>query len=131
MTSYVIGIFTLGAMAEIYSLRLFSDYIGILNTISFLMFVFLSGIFLGRSFGEEYFEKLQWHLRSRTLPADDVVNGALMAVASMMLITPGIITDVVAMLICIPFSRKLFKKSVVSLVQARIAEGRPYFFFKD
>lgn len=131
MTSYVIGFFTLGVMAEIYSLQLLSSYISFLNTISLLMFVFLSGIFLGRSFGDECFEKLQWHLRSRTMPADDTVNGALMALTSMMLITPGAISDILALLILIPPGRKLFKASVLSLVKSRIAEGKPYFFFKD
>lgn len=131
MTSYVIGFFTLGVMAEIYSLQLLSSYISTLNTVSLLMFVFLCGIFLGRSFGDECFEKLQWHLRSRTLPADDTVNGVLMALSSMLLITPGPLTDLLAILILIPTSRKLFKNSVLSLVKARIAEGKPYFFFKD
>jgi UPF0716 protein FxsA len=131
MTSYVVGFFTLGVMAEIYSLQLLSSYISFLNTISLLMFVFLSGIFLGRSFGDECFEKLQWHLRSRTLPADDTMDGALMAITSMLLITPGVITDILALLILIPPSRKLFKASVLSLVKSRIAEGKPYFFFKD
>ena len=131
MTSYVIGFFTLGVMAEIYSLQLLSSYISFLNTISLLMFIFLSGIFLGRSFGDECFEKLQWHLRSRTLPADDTMDGALMAITSMLLITPGVITDILALLILIPPSRKLFKASVLSLVKSRIAEGKPYFFFKD
>ncbi len=131
MTSYVIGFFTLGVMAEIYSLQLLGSYISTLNTVSLLMFVFLCGIFLGRSFGDECFEKLQWHLRSRTLPADDTVNGVLMAISSMLLITPGVITDFLAILILIPTSRKLFKNSVLSLVKARIAEGKPYFFFKD
>lgn len=131
MTSYVIGFFTLGVMAEIYSLQLLSGYISTLNTVSLLMFVFLCGIFLGRSFGDECFEKLQWHLRSRTLPADDTVTGVLMVLSSMLLITPGPITDFLAILILIPTTRKLFKSSVLSLVKARIAEGKPYFFFKD
>ena len=131
MTSAMIGYFVLGSIAEICSLRILSDYISILNTLSLLMFTFIVGIFMGRSWGEEYFEKLQWHLRSRTLPADETVNGTLMALGSMMLVTPGVITDIVALLIFIPVIRPLFKKMLVGMVKNRIAQGKPYFFIKD
>lgn len=131
MTLYVIGYFVLGTIAEICSLRILSGYIEIINTLSYLMFTFLTGVFIGRSWGDECFEKLQWHLRSRTLPADETVNGALMALVAMMFITPGVITDIFALLILIPVIRPLFKKAIVSMVKSRIAQGQPYFFFKD
>lgn len=131
MISYVIGIFALVAMAEIYSLRVLSEYISTVNTITFIMFTFIGGIFMGRSWGDEYFDKLLWHLRSRTMPVDETVNGVVMATAAMMLIMPGVITDFFAVLIMIPLTRPLFKGMVVRLLKSRIDQGKSYFFLKD
>lgn len=131
MISYVIGIFALVGMAEVYSLRVLSEYISTVNTITYIMFTFIAGIFLGRSFGDECFDKLVWHLRSRTMPVDETVNGVVMAMAAMMLIMPGVVTDFFALFIVIPLTRPLFKGMVVRLLKSRIDQGKSYFFLKD
>lgn len=132
MTNLYIALgFVLGASAEISLLRGMGDLISITNTLSEIMLTFIVGIFLGRSWGDDYFQKLQWHLRSCTLPADETVNGALMACASMALITPGVISDVLGLLILIPATRPIFKRLVLKLVKTKIAQGQQYFFVKD
>jgi len=128
---YVALFFAVGTVVEIYGLSWVSDHISILNTINLIMLTFLVGVVVGRSWGKEVFEKMQWHLKSRTLPDKDVLNGAVMAVASILLITPGIVTDTLGLLILIPVFRGVFKDIALSLVKKRISMGEPYFFFKN
>ncbi|MFQ5672516.1 MAG: FxsA family protein [Nitrospinales bacterium] len=123
--------FAAGTGIELYLLSLLSQVIGIVNTISLCMFTFLLGWVAGRSWGKEYFEKLQWNLKSQTLPGDETLNGVVMAIASVLLITPGIITDVLGVLILFPVSRGVFKEITLSLVKKKISRGEVYFFFKD
>lgn len=123
--------FALGTVVELYLLKGLSDYISILNTVSFIMFTFLIGIVLGRSWGKEYFEKMQWHLRAGTVAPDDVLNGAVMGVSSMLLITPGVVTDFVGFLIALPMTRGIFKDIAQNLLKKKISRGELYFFFKD
>ena len=108
-----------------------SEHISILNTINWIMLTLLVGVVVGRSWKKESFEKMQWHLKSRTLPDKDVLNGAVMAVASMFLITPGIVTDVLGLLILIPVFRGVFLDIALGLVKKKISEGQPYYFFKN
>jgi UPF0716 protein FxsA len=120
-----------GTAIEIFGLKWISDIISILNTVNLIMLTFLIGVVVGRSWGKNFFEKMQWHLKSRTVPEEEVLNGAVMAVASMLLITPGIVTDTLGFLILMPVFRGLFRDMARSFVQKKIASNELHFFFPN
>ena len=127
----VTAFFALGTGIELYGLKFVSDSISILNTVSLIMLTFLIGIVLSRSYGKEVFEKMQRQLKSREAPDDEALNGAVMGLASMLLITPGVVSDVIGLLIMIPLTRGMFKNMALDLSKKRIQSGQPYYFFKD
>jgi UPF0716 protein FxsA len=123
--------FAFGTVIEIFGLKWISDHISILNTVNLIMLTFLIGVVVGRSWGKTYFEKMQWHLKSRTLPEEEVLNGAVMGVASMLLITPGIVTDTIGFLILIPIFRGVFKDLARGFMKKKIASSELHFFFPN
>ena len=127
----VTAFFAIGTGFELYGLKWVSESISIINTISLVMFSFLVGIVVSRSYGNECFERIQRSLKSRESPADEVLNGAVMSLCSMLLITPGVITDTIGLLIMIPATRGIFKNIALSLTRKRIQAGQQYFFSKD
>ena len=131
MSLPVTAFFALGTGIELYGLKFVSDSISILNTVSLVMLTFLIGIIVSQSYGKEVFEKMQRHLKSREAPGDEALNGAVMGVAGMLLITPGALTDIIGILIMIPITRGMFKQIALNLSKKRIESGQPYFFFKD
>ncbi len=131
MSLLVVLCFAVGTSIEIYLLGWLSGVISTINTFSITMLTFLIGIVVGRSWGREFFDKMQWHLKSRTIPNDEVLNGAVMALASMMLITPGIVTDTVGFFILFTKTRWIFRKLAANYVQKRINTGEQYYFFKN
>ena len=131
MTLPITVCFAIGTAIEIFSLKWMSDIISILNTVNLIMLTFLIGIVVGRSWGKNYFEKMQWHLKSRTLPEEEVLNGAVMGVASMLLITPGIVTDTIGFLILIPIFRGVFKDLARNFMKKKIASSDLHFFFPN
>ena len=131
MSLPITAIFALGTGIELYGLKFVSDSISILNTVSLVMFTFLVGIVISRSYGKEVFEKMQRQLKSREAPGEEALNGAVMGVASMLLITPGVVTDVIGILIMTPLTRGVFKQIALNIAKNRIDSGQPYFFFKD
>jgi len=54
-----------------------------------------------------------------------------LAVSSMMLITPGVVTDLIGVLMLIPITRDIFKNIAANMARKRIASGDAYYFFKD
>ena len=131
MSLPVTAFFALGTGIELYGLKFVSDSISVLNTVSLVMLTFLIGIVISQSYGKEVFEKMQRHLKSREAPGDEALNGAVMGVAGMLLITPGAVTDIIGILIMIPITRGIFKQIASNLSKKRIESGQPYFFFKD
>jgi UPF0716 protein FxsA len=131
MSLGVILFFAVGTFAEMYLLTVVSASISVINTLSLIMFTFLIGNIINRSWGKEYFDKMQWHLRSRSVPGDDILNGSVLALSGMFLITPGVITDVVGILIVLPFTRFIFKDITESIVKKKISNGELHYFFKD
>jgi UPF0716 protein FxsA len=123
--------FAIGTGIELYGLKWTSESLSIINTVSLIMLTFLIGIVVSRSYGNECFERIQRSLKSHEAPADDVLNGAVMSLCSMLLITPGVLTDMIALLIMIPATRGLFKDMALNLTKKRIQSGQTYFFFKD
>ncbi len=131
MTLPVTLCFALGTAVEILSLKWISDHISILNTVNLIMLTFLIGVVVGRSWGKNFLEKMQWHLKSRTVPEEEVLNGAVMAVASILLITPGVVTDTIGFLILLPIFRGVFRDLARSFVKKKIANSEPHFFFPN
>ena len=131
MSLAVVLFFAVGTFVEIYLLTVVSSHISIINTLSLIMFTFLVGNIVGRSWGKEYFDKMQWHLRSRSVPGDDVLNGSVMALSGMFLVTPGVITDLIGVLILIPITRGIFKNIAEGVAKKKITSGELYYFFKD
>ena len=126
----VTAFFAIGTVIELYGLKWTSESLSIINTVSLIMLTFLIGIVVSRSYGNECFERIQRSLKTREAPADDVLNGAVMSLCSMLLITPGVVTDMIALLIMIPTTRGLFKGMALNLTKKRIQSGQTYFFFK-
>ena len=131
MSLAITAFFALGTGIELYGLNFVSDSISVLNTVSLVMLTFLNGIIVSQSYGKEVFENMQRHLKLREAPGDEALNGAVMGVAVMFLITPGAVTDIIGLLIMIPITRGIFKQIASNLSKKRIESGQPYFFFKD
>lgn len=131
MSLLVVLSFAVGTAIEMYLLGWLAGVISTINTFSFTMLTFLIGIVVGRSWGREYFDKMQWNLKSRTIPGEDVLNGAVMAIASMLLITPGIVTDTLGFIVLFTQTRWIFRNLAAKYVQKRINAGELYYFFKD
>lgn len=132
MSITILLFFAVGTLVEMLGLVwISSSFIGSLNTISITMFSFLIGIVVGRAYGKVWFDKIQWHLKSGTLPEDEIVDGAVMTLASLMLLTPGVFSDLIGFIIITPFTRAPFKSLALWMMKKKIARGEPWFFFKD
>ncbi len=124
-------ILTVATAVEILSLTWLGTQISVLNTISLTMLTLLLGVINGRSYGEEWYEKMQWHLKSGTLPSDEVVNGVVMNVGSKMLLMPGLVTDVLGLLVIIPQTRFIAKSIALSLFKKKLSRREQWFFFQE
>ena len=84
--------------------------VGVLATVGLIMGTGIVGASLARQQGLSTLARLQRDLNDGQLPAEPIVDGVLILVAAAILITPGVLTELVGSLCLIPAVRQLLKR---------------------
>ena len=95
-------------LVEIYLFIKIGSEIGAFNTISLILLTALVGIWYARFEGFNTLKSGIAQLMKNELPLYEIVSGAAIAVAALLLILPGFATDIIGLLLIFPPSRKLF-----------------------
>jgi len=99
-------------LIEIYLFIKVGSYIGAFNTISLIIVTAIIGIIYARYEGFNTLKSGMAQLVKNQLPVYEMVSGAALAFAAILLILPGFATDIVGFLLIFPLTRKLLFKKV-------------------
>ena len=113
MNSVLIAII-LVPVIEIYLFIKIGSQIGAFNTISLIFITAIIGIFYARYEGLNTLKSGFTQLIKNELPAYEIISGAIIAFAAMLLIIPGFMTDIIGFLLIFPLTRKLILKNLSS-----------------
>ena len=92
---------------EIYLFIKIGSQIGAFNTISLIFITALIGVFYARYEGLNTIRSGFSQLIKNELPAYEIISGAAIAIAALLLILPGFATDLTGFLLIFPLTRKL------------------------
>ena len=92
---------------EIYLFIKIGSQIGAFNTISLIFITALIGVFYARYEGLNTFKSGFAQLLKNEIPAYELISGAAIAFAALLLIIPGFATDFFGFLLVFPFTRKI------------------------
>ena len=109
---FIIGI----PLIEIYLMIKVGGTIGAFNTIFLIFFTAVTGIFFARLEGFRAVTSGLQQLVKNELPIYEIVSGAALAFAALLLILPGFLTDFIGFLLILPPTRKIIIKSFSSKV---------------
>ena len=99
---------------EIYLFIKIGSQIGAISTISLILFTAILGVFYARYEGFNTLRSAISQLVKNEIPFYEIISGAAIAMAALLLILPGFLTDFVGLLIIFPLTRKLFFKKITS-----------------
>ena len=99
-------------LLEIYLFIKIGSQIGAFNTISLILITAIVGIWYARYEGFNTLKSGMTQLMKNELPFYEIVSGAALAFAALLLIFPGFATDFLGLLIIFPPTRKLFLKKI-------------------
>jgi len=116
-------LFLIVPVIEIYLLIKVGSAIGGLATVATLLLVSLLGAYLVRSQGFRIIEKIREELSRGRLPAAQMLDGALVFIGGVLLMTPGFFTDFLGIFFLIPATRRLIKMWLGLWLQSRLARG--------
>ena len=92
---------------EIYLFIKIGSQIGAFNTISLILLTALLGVWYARYEGFNTLKSGISQIMKNEVPLYEIVSGAALAIAALMLILPGFATDLMGLLLIFPLSRKL------------------------
>ena len=111
---------------EIYLFIKIGSQIGALPTISLIFMTAFIGVLYARYEGFNTLKSGMSQLIKNELPIYEIISGAALAFAALLLILPGFATDVFGLLIIFPLTRKLFLKNVSKNYSKKVKEKQDF-----
>ena len=95
---------------EIFLLIKIGGQVGALNTVALIFLTAIIGIYFAKLQGIQTLKSGMVNLYQNKMPVYEMMSGASIAIAALLLIVPGFLTDLIGFLLLIPFTRKIFFK---------------------
>ena len=108
----VILIILLVPIIEIYLFIKIGSQIGAFNTISLIIITAVFGLYYAKYEGLNTLKSGVQQIVKNELPIYEIVSGAALAFAALLMILPGFLTDIIGLLIIFPWTRRLFFKNI-------------------
>jgi len=128
MLGYLILLFTLVPIVELALLIKIGQLLGVGYTLLIVIVTGVTGAYLAKLQGVIVLGKIQEDLNNGIMPADKLFDGILILCSGILLLTPGIITDLIGFMGLIPFSRDLFKHWLKQKTKDMISQGKTVHF---
>ena len=113
-------------LIEIYLMIKVGGVVGAFNTIFLIFFTAITGVYFARLAGLNAIRSGFNQLMKNEMPIYEIISGAALAFAALLLIIPGFLTDLVGFLLIIPVTRKFFIRSISSKLN-RKKKRREYY----
>jgi UPF0716 protein FxsA len=128
MAAFLILLFIVVPIAEIYVIIQVGQAIGAGWTIVLLIADSVIGARLVSWQGRTAWRRFQEAVAAGRVPHNEVLDGALIIVGGAFLLTPGFITDVFGLLLLLPPSRALVRRTAVRSIRRRGAVARVVYY---
>ena len=99
---------------EIYLMIKIGGVIGAFNTVLLIFVTAITGVYFARMEGLNTIRSGFSQLIKNEIPIYEIISGAALAFAALLLIIPGFLTDLLGFLLIIPPTRRIFINSVSS-----------------
>ena len=99
-------------LIEIFIMIKIGGIIGAFNTLLFILFTAVTGVYFAKLEGLNELKSAVTKTLRNEVPFYELVSGAALMFAALLLIIPGFLTDIIGVLLIIPFTRKFIIKLI-------------------
>lgn len=110
-------IFTGVSLLEIYVLVKVGSFLGAWPTVLLVVISALVGSALVRSQGLQLIQQLQQRMAAGEMPGQQLIEGIMLIITGVLLVTPGFVTDFCGLLLLIPRIRARLAKMIMANVK--------------
>ena len=124
----LILLFVVTPLVELAILVYLGTIIGALYTILIVVATGLAGAFLARNQGLATLSRIRSSIERGVIPSAELFQGTLILAGGLLLLTPGIVTDLVGFIMLIPQTRTIITRWLRSLIQRKIQKGEVHYW---
>lgn len=95
-------------------------HLGVGTTILLILFTAIIGAYLAQTQGLSILKKIQLELNQGQLPSNQLLEGLLVLIGAILLLTPGFLTDTLGFLCILPFSRYWIRERLKVYLRQRL-----------
>jgi UPF0716 protein FxsA len=117
-------LFIVTPMVELLLLIEIGKAIGTLEVIFLTIVTGIIGAALAKSQGLSVLRKMQQEMAEGRIPASNLMDGVMILIGGILLLTPGVLTDLFGLVLLIPWTRVLMKKMLMKWMTFKIQKGQ-------
>ena len=110
-------IFILVPVAELGVLLFSGQTIGVWPTLILLIVTGLLGSYLAKKQGINTIRKVQEQIQFGRVPGNEILDGLCVLFGGILLLSPGFLTDILGLVLLLPFTRTLIKPFILKLIR--------------
>lgn len=118
--SKLIPLFIIVPLMELALLIQIGRWIGTWEAIGLCIITGILGAFLVQLEGLRIWARLQYELLQFRMPTKEIIDGVLILIGGIVLLTPGVITDLIGFSMLLPFTRPLYRNYLKKKFEGRI-----------
>ncbi len=123
MAKYLFLAFTVVPLLELYLLIGIGRQVGVLPTLGMVLVSGLAGAWLAKREGRRVLRDWRAATAQGRLPEEGILSGALVLAGGVLLVTPGVLTDVLGFLLLIPVTRRFIAARLRRGLERRMQAG--------
>jgi UPF0716 protein FxsA len=120
----IIGVLLLIPLLDVLLLVVLMGVVGWQIVLLAVVLSALVGLLLVRAEGRHTLARMQQKTTQGELPTDELLDGALLLIAGALLLTPGLVTDLVGLVLVVPITRYPVRLAVKKFVVVPYADAK-------
>ncbi len=112
MNTFFLIFIVLPALEIFFMIKIGAE-IGALSTLALIFLTAILGVFFARVQGIQTLKSGLINLYQNKIPVYEIISGASIAFAALLLIIPGFLTDLIGFILLVPFTRNILFKVIV------------------
>lgn len=121
---YLILLFTIVPITELALLIKIGQIWGLRNTLLLVILTGILGAILLKIQGISILKRINNELGQGIIPSDALFDGFFIFCGGLLLITPGVLTDLLGLFLLFPLTRRIFKYWVRQKIRKAFAQGK-------
>lgn len=121
-------LFTAVPLLELMILIELGNAVGLAPTIGIVLLTGVIGAWAARTQGFYVLSRIQDEMAQQRLPAVQLVDGAMVLAGGLLLITPGLLTDLTGFTLMIPAVRAIIRGWIMKKFEKMIREGKVHIY---